>query len=93
MSKIHVWVKTLPPALQSLYYSVEAAVIAAVVLFLTAVLSYAEAKGTFAGFDWRGQLLTLQLSVSIGALKALLDYLKGYATPSTGQKDGTPPNA
>lgn len=93
MSKLHAWVKTLPPALQSLYYSVEAAVISALVLFLTAFVGYLQSHGSYAGFDWHGQLLTLQLSVSIGVGKAVLDALKGYAPPTTGQKDGTPPNA
>lgn len=91
MSKLHVWVKSLPPALQSLYYSVEAAVIAALVLFLSALLAYMQSHhNSLIGFDWHAQLSIAKDSVIIGAVKALLDLLKGYAPPTTGQKDGTP---
>lgn len=78
INKLHAWVKTLPPALQTAYYAIETAVIAGLAIFLGTLYAYYSAHSSFAGFDWSGQIHTLQASVVTAILKAAWDLLKSW---------------
>lgn len=75
------WVKSLPPAVQTTIYAVETGVAAALSLFLISLYSAVTSAQGLAGFDWKGQLMTLAMGALAALLKALIDLLK--ATPPT----------
>lgn len=71
------WFKSLPPAVQSLLYAIETGAAAALALFLASFYSALSSPSGLAGFDWHGQLTSLEMGVVAAIVKALLDMLKG----------------
>lgn len=74
---LHDWVKTLPPAVQTAYYSVETAVIAGLAMLVGTLYTYEAAHGSLGGFDWQTQIRILYASILTAVLKAAWDLLKG----------------
>ncbi len=86
MNPLFAWVKALPPGVQSLIYAVETGATTALVIFLGSLYTALGSPTGLDGFNWHGQLVTLELGVAAAVVKALLDFLKG--APPT--QKGTP---
>jgi len=86
LAGLHARIATWPLWAQTIYYSVEASTIAALVIFGTAFQGALAAKGGLATFDWPQQLHDLIIAVEIGVVKAVIDLLKTIAPP---QQKGT----
>jgi hypothetical protein len=74
---VTAWFKSLPSWIQSALYAIETGVAAALVLFLASLYSALTGPHGLDGFDWAGQLHTLEIGAAAAVVKAILDLLKG----------------
>lgn len=84
MKAINAFIKAQSPATQSLIYALETGIIAALVLFGSALYAALTSPNGLQGFDWHGQVYTLEMGVAAAIVKALLDFLKGNAPTQIG---------
>lgn len=82
MASLDAWVKALPAPVQTLFYAVETALIAGLIVFGSNLFA-AFQNDTLATFQWHLQLHTFYIMVGAGVLKALLDLLKSLGKAST----------
>lgn len=92
IAKLQAWVKSLPPPLQTLYYSVETAVVIALGAFFVA-LEAAIASDKLSSFDWHGQLHLLWLALAGALVKAAIDLLKSAGGEPPTQEPPKPPSS
>lgn len=86
MKAINAWIKAQSPAVQSLIYAIETGIAAAAALFLGALYTALSSPQGIAGFDWHGQLYSLEMGAAAAVVKAILDFLKGNKPTQTPQR-------
>lgn len=77
MKAINAWIKAQSPAVQSFIYAVETGLAAAASVFLGSLYVAFTGPHGLAGFDWHGQIYTLEMGAGAAIVKAILDALKG----------------
>lgn len=90
--KLSAWVSTFPPPLKTLFYSMESAMIVALILPLTQIYTALSSSQGFHGLSWATLLHDFFICLATGLVKAMLDYLKSV-TPSPAppaQSQGAP---
>lgn len=89
MNGFNKWLKAQSPLIQSFIYAVETGVAAALAIFLASLYGAFTSPHGLVGFDWHGQIYTLEMGVGAAVVKAIIDALKGNAPTQTPQGGGS----
>lgn len=87
IAKLQDWVKTLPPPIQTVYYSVETAFVVALSVFFVALYGSIQADKPF---DWHAQVHILWLALAGGIVKGVIDLLKAAGGAGPTQEPAPP---